>query len=199
MLLLCFLRYPLILIFLVCALLIPSTLVVGRALPDSYVIAFSTPHRRQVGWEIALLDLRTRIIRPVDYYPARIPLALAWSPDGSRLAYATVTQPSDIYVHDILAGATTNLTRTLGDDRYPTWSPDGGQLMFYSNHGAFDELFVIYQMAADGSDLQRLTPRQALMPAYSPDGSQVYVVSIGNGPSAVRITSRSPGTSSTIS
>src|SRR6476620_1439486 len=41
--------------------------------------------------------------------------------------------------------------------------------------------------------------RRVIRVAVSPTGSQVYVVSIGNGPSAVRITSRRAAWSSTTS
>ena len=178
------LRYPIFAIFIFSALLIPSTMALGGALPDSQVIAFSTPHARYVQWEIALLDLRTQIVRRVDRYSWRIPLALSWSPDGSRLAYATLREPSDIFVHDIEAGITTNVTHSLGDDRYPTWSPDSNQLLFYSNQNAVDERFSIYSIAADGSDLRRLTVDEALMPAYSPDGSKV-IFTVNRSPRSV--------------
>ncbi len=171
------LRYPLFVFFIVCTLLIPSTIVLGRALPDSHVIAFSTPHPYQSQWQVALLDFRTRIIRIVDQYPWRIPLSLTWSPDGSRLAYATLREPSDIFVHDVQAGQTINVTQTLGDDRYPTWSPDSDRLLFYSNQHTQNQGFDIFSVGADGSNLQQLTVNEALMPAYSPDGSQVVFTS----------------------
>jgi hypothetical protein len=41
--------------------------------------------------------------------------------------------------------------------------------------------------------------RSTILVLPSPTGSHVYVVSIGNGPCAVRITSRAPGTNSTTS
>jgi Tol biopolymer transport system component len=95
---------------------------------------------------------------------------MEWSPDGARLAYATVTAPSDIFIQDVYTGRTTNLTRSFADDRYPTWSPDGASLLFFSNLGGS---FETYRIAPDGTNLYRLTSDEGILPAFSPDGAQI--------------------------
>lgn len=61
---------------------------------------------------------------------------------------------------------------------FPVWSPDGSRIAFVSNRDEQDGL-EIYTMAADGSDIQRLTDHPGLDrgPVWSPDGSQIAFTS----------------------
>jgi hypothetical protein len=61
-----------------------------------------------------------------------------------------------------------------------SWSPDGERIAFYhavgvEDGGRFDADADIYTMAADGSDVRRLTDHPGLdvFPVYSPDGSKI--------------------------
>lgn len=150
--------------------LAPLATVIGRVLPSAGVLAYSTPTDPRTEWLIMLMDVRTRIEHRIGWYGWRIPIPMIWSPDGTKLAYATVSQPSDIYIYDLTTGTTTNLTRSFAEDRYPTWSPDSTRLLFFSNPvGQFD----IYSVASDGTDLIRLTSGDGILPAISPDGTQI--------------------------
>jgi TolB protein len=161
---------PAILTLMLFAGLTPLAAAVGRALPSSGVLAYSTPTDPRTEWAIMLMDVRTRIAHRIGWYGWRIPLPMEWSPDGTRLAYATVSQPSDIYIYDLNTGVTTNLTRSFAEDRYPTWSPDGTRLLFFSNAlGQYD----IYSIELNGTDPVRLTSSEGILPAFSPDGTQI--------------------------
>ena len=119
---------------------------------------------------------------------------VAWSPDGSRLAFTADAhqrdehsyERSDLWVVD-LDGTVTRLT----DDEYnyssPEWSPDGREIVVRGNEGldviireardrgASSELFVFD--AADGRRLRSLTADWDLIPSaptWSPDGSHLY-------------------------
>jgi dipeptidyl aminopeptidase/acylaminoacyl peptidase len=67
---------------------------------------------------------------------------LAWSPDGTKIAYTckkmqgreyALSTNSDIYLYDLASGTTKNLTEGMpGYDRYPSFSEDGSKIAFQS-------------------------------------------------------------------
>jgi dipeptidyl aminopeptidase/acylaminoacyl peptidase len=67
---------------------------------------------------------------------------IMFSPDGKKLAYtckklngtaSAVSTNTDIYIYDLTAGTTTNLTEGMkGYDNDPCWSPDGKKLLWLS-------------------------------------------------------------------
>ena len=79
-----------------------------------------------------------------DYYSNE---SLSWSPDGSRLAFAS---GGKIYVMDADGQNQTRLTDNDRWDGSPSWSPDGSRLAFVSGG-------KIYVMDADGQNQTRLT------------------------------------------
>jgi Tol biopolymer transport system component len=112
-----------------------------------------------------------------------------WSPDGTKLVYRRtpenpLVQDGDIWVLDIDASAvdptqpvTHQVLAMPGDERYPTYSPDGTKIAF--RHG--DDLVEpsgdeeIYVMDADGTNVRRLTDNADFdsAPAWSPDGTKI--------------------------
>lgn len=67
---------------------------------------------------------------------------IMFSPDGKRLAYtckklngtaSAISTNTDIYIYDVTAGSTINLTQGMnGYDNDPCWSPDGKKLLWLS-------------------------------------------------------------------
>jgi TolB protein len=88
--------------------------------------------------------------------------APAWSPDGSRLAFARTRM--GIYV----VGADGRGLRRLTDGGdYPAWSPDGSRIAYAGEAG-------IWVMNADGAGKRRLsTDSFDLGPSWSPDGTVI--------------------------
>jgi len=106
-----------------------------------------------------------------DYYPA-------WSPDGSTIAYwngSTTGQdggPMDAELYTIPAtgGTPTRLTNNEIPDIEPAWSPDGGQIAYFSTDRG--DLRV---MRADGTHDRAVFTQgnSGWAPSWSPDGRRI--------------------------
>lgn len=88
---------------------------------------------------------------------------LEWSPDGSKLAYSTL---SGIVIYSLDGGATTAVP---GEGGSPAWSPDGTRLAFSRSDGDRPSVFV---MNVDGSNVRRVATG-GFEPAWSPDGRRI--------------------------
>jgi Tol biopolymer transport system component len=98
----------------------------------------------------------------------------AWSPDGSRIAFASKRAGSfDVYVMNADGTGTRRLTRASADEGHPTWSPDGERIAF--SRGTSGDLYVV---RADGSGVRPLAngPADDAQPAWSPDGRSIAFV-----------------------
>jgi Tol biopolymer transport system component len=78
----------------------------------------------------------------------------AWSPDGSRIAWAT---ENGIRLAQADGRGVVQLTEDRRD-RDPAWSPDGTSIVFASNR---DGDFEIYVVPVNGGDLTQLTDNDA--------------------------------------
>jgi len=96
-----------------------------------------------------------------------------WSPDGKRFAFFSITPDntslaratSSLTTVDVASRAVTSIARIEGVGSRPRWSPDGRRIVFHGNLRSGDTARggpanQIYSIAADGSDLTRLTNNQ---------------------------------------
>jgi hypothetical protein len=119
---------------------------------------------------------------------------IAWSPDGSRIAYLdAIPAERGIYVANPDGSDPVRLTHGA-NDAWPSWAPDGTKIVF---SGSADNQSLrtcepgadfrcptdIYVIDADGTDLTRLTddPAPEYQPAWSPNGDRIAFVRSSGG------------------
>jgi len=93
----------------------------------------------------------------------------AWSPDGTKIAFASRRSGSfDIYAMNADGTGTKRLTSAKESDEHPTYSPDGTQI-------AFARAGDINVMNGDGTDQRRISDINAEEsdPAWSPNGKWI--------------------------
>lgn len=120
--------------------------------PDSQHIAFVS--RRGGAWGIFIMSADgSSVQRLTD--PAIRHIAPTWSPDSQSLIIASDLNYLDfeLYRLDLTTGQLIQLTDNRNMDSSPVWTPSG-TVLFESDRDGDPQ---IYRMAADGSDVQRLT------------------------------------------
>lgn len=99
---------------------------------------------------------------------------VSWSPDGSRLVFASQPRGSNVQVWVMNADGTGAQPLTTGErgEYQPDWSPDGSKIVYIANFFGQDNILA---MNADGSNQQDLLAGNPddEWPAWSPDGSQI--------------------------
>ena len=107
----------------------------------------------------------------------------AWSPDGTRLAFAKL-EPDDSWQIATIAADGSDLqvlTSGPGVSEAPSWSPDGTWIAYdYAPTMPTDDSWhtSLYRMNADGSDPTLLSEPDTFdnQQRFSPDGSQIVFV-----------------------
>jgi len=101
----------------------------------------------------------------------------AWSPDGTKIAFQSNREGSDIFIMDADGGNVTRLTNNGRSNANPSWSPDGTKIAFQSIplQSAANQNDEIHTINVDGTGEQALTnnPTQDFLPDWSPDGRRI--------------------------
>ncbi|MEP6687462.1 MAG: S9 family peptidase, partial [Gemmatimonadales bacterium] len=101
------------------------------------------------------------------------------SPDGAWVAYtvsvtdtASDKDDTDLWLASWDGMQQTRLTRSLGSDHAPRWSPDGRYLVFLSDREDPREVEQVWLLDRQGGEPERLTdmPGGVSDLAWSPDG-----------------------------
>ena len=97
----------------------------------------------------------------------------AKAPLTPKIAFvSTRDEHRDIYLMNPDGTQRVNLTRKIGDNLYPAWSPTGQQILFTSKRNRMRDLYL---MDADGENVKRVFRKSAHRehPTWSPDGKQI--------------------------
>ena len=120
-----------------------------------------------------------------------IDIPSAFSPDGSKIAFARSRVPTGVFIVNFTAESyvyvmntdgtgQTRLTNGAALDYSPAFSPDGTKIVYASYSAGETDIYV---MNADGSGQTNLTNNAGYdrAPAFSPDGSKIAFESNRDG------------------
>jgi Tol biopolymer transport system component len=167
--------------------------------PDGTRIAFHGWQGRDDGIYVMMAD-GSDVAKILSTDQRQDVFALAWSPDGSRIAYIVqepvgplpeIGAPHDfsytLWMVNANGSHPIQLT-TVGREFSLSWSPDGSRIVFEryepmadrkstDGEGQGQSTGDLYVIGADGSNERRLTyDGDAHDPAWSPDGSKIAFV-----------------------
>lgn len=118
-----------------------------------------------------VVDLATQITR---YSSGAKQIAdLAWSPDGSRIAYTRGNNAGDDSVWVVNADGTTTFPLEIGGTgakRHPTWSPDSSKIAYAVVKNKPEQIYVAPSTGGFGPPLANGVGHE---PNWSPDGSRI--------------------------
>ncbi len=128
-------------------------------------------------------------------------ISIAWSPDGSQIAYASFENgPATVYVQDVATGKRQRLLDTRDQVSGPEWSPDGKKLAVVISRRGKRDIYIVTLATRAVKKLTRTSSANFnTEPTWSPDGKsivytshsggrpQLYQVSV-NGGTAKRLT-----------
>lgn len=129
------------------------------------VYASGNPARMSLAW-LGRDGTVTPLAKPQAAYRE-----LSLSPDGTM---AVVRQGANLWVHDLVNGASRRLTSGIDANVLPVWSRDGRQVAFASNRGGD---WDIYTQVVDGSrpaEMLLKTPGDQFPYDFAPDGTLLY-------------------------
>jgi Tol biopolymer transport system component len=94
------------------------------------------------------------------------------SPDGQKIACATLGREGQVWVYDLATGTNSPLTAE-GRANYPIWAPDGKRVLFSWHRSLADNLF--WQPYDRSAPIERLTTSEYMQipGSWSPDGKTV--------------------------
>lgn len=101
---------------------------------------------------------------------------IAWSPDGSHLAYFLSDTSQELHITNIDGSEVISIPSNASPVSEPRWSRDGAQLAFVSSIGDKADIYTIH---ADGTELRRLTDTlgEHSSPAWSPTEDRIAFAS----------------------
>lgn len=106
---------------------------------------------------------------------------LAWSPDGSRIAFTRGNNAGDDKVWVVNADGTTTFPLEIGGGgakRHPTWSPDSSKIAYAVVKNEPEQIYIASSQGGIG---QPLTNGKGHEPTWSPNGSRIAFDAYNSG------------------
>lgn len=142
--------------------------------PDSMWIAFI----KEITHSIVAININSGIVKEIFKTHEIITNRTSWSPDGKKIAFRLLgvkpDEKGDIYTIDVDENLNSKnlrqLTKDPANDEYPSWSPDGKQIVFYSARDGGG----IYIMDSDGANVKLIYKTEdSCCPIWSRDGKKI--------------------------
>ncbi len=176
--------------------------------PSGKSILFESDRMGQ--FELFKMDIPSGRVDWIDIKrPDGDPIFARYSPDGSKIAFSFKESDDKANIAIVNKKGKGFKLVTDNDFRsfYPSWSPDGKSIVFFSRHETNNNDDEIYTINLDGTGMTRLTnwPKHNFCPSWSSDGAKIaYVTSMddrrpeiyimdADGQNAMRITNNEDG------
>jgi serine/threonine-protein kinase len=141
--------------------------------PDGRRLAFSwlKDGRRSLAAQPADGTAAPQIFLTGEFYLS------SWTPDGQKIAAAQRGDIAVVTIEDGKAGAQT-LTHSPASEQWPAFSPDGRWLAYGSNMSGRFEVYV--RPYPGTGPAEQVSIDGGLSPAWSPNGKELFFVSVPN-------------------
>ena len=148
--------------------------------PDSKQVAYMIKAKTSPSFEIETIDIATRLTTRITHgtAPQLRNVMPIWSPDGRRIVYTQENasgKDSNIFVYDLAAGTSINLTPHKGDETYvaTAWAPDGKALLVTSNAANGYDNVALLEVATKKLNWVTNDRWEMRAGSFSPDGARV--------------------------
>ncbi len=99
-------------------------------------------------------------------------ISLDVSPDGETIVFDLL---GDLYLMPVSGGEATRLTRGMGYNAQPRFSPDGERIVFLSDRNGGENVWILSVDLSDTIQVTRGKDDAYLSPTFTPDGEYVVV------------------------
>ncbi len=142
--------------------------------PDGKSILYN--HECISSGTLASVDMNTGEITLMYLTGLQSPQFAVWSPDGKWIAYVNSSPDTDYGDISIFNPSTDDppiTFRSPGNNYYPSWSPDGKQIVFFGGEETRGNLYIV---DVETQKIRQLTHDKGVLntePRWSPDGKWI--------------------------